>query len=210
VTSANPAAQEILGIPAGELLDHAIADIGLFTAEEWQRLDQTALDGYVNQRQELVLDRNEQTRTIGYSISVLNRADGTPEGRIVIFQDLSQWKRLQEELQTRDRMAAVGKLAAGLAHEIGNPLAAISGSVQMLADSLEGQPKKRKLLEILLKESQRLDRTIKRFLKSRRPTSSRPLSTRRRPPSSPIRIRSVRSSGTWCATPCGRCRKAAR
>lgn len=170
VTSANPAAQEILGIPAGELLDHAIADIGLFTAEEWQRLDQTALDGYVNQRQELVLDRNEQTRTIGYSISVLNRADGTPEGRIVIFQDLSQWKRLQEELQTRDRMAAVGKLAAGLAHEIGNPLAAISGSVQMLADSLEGQPKKRKLLEILLKESQRLDRTIKRFLKFARPT----------------------------------------
>jgi two-component system sensor histidine kinase PilS (NtrC family) len=66
-------------------------------------------------------------------------------------------------------MAAVGELAAGLAHEIGNPLAAISGSVQMLSSSLQGDPAQRKLLEILLKESLRLDRTIKGFLRFARP-----------------------------------------
>jgi len=66
-------------------------------------------------------------------------------------------------------MAAVGELAAGIAHEIGNPLAAISGSVQLLAKSLGGDSSERKLVEILIRESQRLDRTIKGFLRFARP-----------------------------------------
>ena len=66
-------------------------------------------------------------------------------------------------------MAAVGELAAGLAHEVGNPLAAISGSVQMLAGAYEGQSAQSRLLDITLKESQRLDRTIKSFLKFAQP-----------------------------------------
>ena len=69
----------------------------------------------------------------------------------------------------KDRMAAVGELAAGLAHEIGNPLAAISGSVQMLAGAAAADPAQRRLIDILLKESQRLDRTIKGFLRFARP-----------------------------------------
>jgi two-component system sensor histidine kinase PilS (NtrC family) len=66
-------------------------------------------------------------------------------------------------------MAAVGSLAAGLAHEIGNPLAAISGSVQMLSSRSAASGGDDKLLSILLKESQRLDRTIKGFLRFARP-----------------------------------------
>jgi two-component system, NtrC family, sensor histidine kinase PilS len=169
VTSINPAGQEILGQGAMDVLGHPVSTIGLFDASQWSSLEQAAAEGQASARHELSLRSPDGTRTIGYSLSVLNRADGTPGGRIVIFQDLSQWKKLQEELATRDRMAAVGKLAAGLAHEIGNPLAAISGSVQMLSGSLAGLPKESKLLEILLKESQRLDRTIKRFLKFARP-----------------------------------------
>jgi two-component system sensor histidine kinase PilS (NtrC family) len=66
-------------------------------------------------------------------------------------------------------MAAVGELAAGIAHEIGNPLAAISGSVQMLAPRNDGDQETGKLLQIVLRESQRLDRTIKSFLQFARP-----------------------------------------
>lgn len=69
----------------------------------------------------------------------------------------------------KDRMAAVGELAAGLAHEVGNPLAAISGSVQLLSSALPADDKQRRLLDIILKESQRLDRTIKGFLRFARP-----------------------------------------
>jgi two-component system sensor histidine kinase PilS (NtrC family) len=70
-------------------------------------------------------------------------------------------------------MAAVGTLAAGLAHEIGNPLAAISGSVQMLERSVDDESPQQRLLGIVLKESQRLDRTIKGFLEYARPKNRR-------------------------------------
>ena len=66
-------------------------------------------------------------------------------------------------------VAAVGELASGIAHEVGNPLAAISGSVQMLTTALEDDSAHRRLLDIILKESQRLDRTIKSFLQFARP-----------------------------------------
>jgi two-component system sensor histidine kinase PilS (NtrC family) len=66
-------------------------------------------------------------------------------------------------------MAAAGELAAGIAHEVGNPLAAISGSVQLLSSALPATDSQRKLLDIILKESHRLDRTIKGFLRFARP-----------------------------------------
>ena len=66
-------------------------------------------------------------------------------------------------------MAAVGELAAGLAHEVGNPLAAISGSVQLLSVSIAAGQQERRLLDIIVKESLRLDRTIKGFLRFARP-----------------------------------------
>jgi two-component system sensor histidine kinase PilS (NtrC family) len=88
---------------------------------------------------------------------------------VLIFQDLYEWRKLQEELQLKDRMAAVGEMAAGIAHEIGNPLAALSGSAQMLQPSLAEGSSQRTLLDIILRESQRLDRTIKSFLQFARP-----------------------------------------
>ena len=84
-------------------------------------------------RSEVEIARRRRRRYVGFSISRLTDAYGSHRGYIVIFQDLTRWRRMQEELRMKDRMVAVGELAAGLAHEIGNPLAAISGSVQMLA-----------------------------------------------------------------------------
>ena len=87
----------------------------------------------------------------------------------MIFQDLTDWRKLQEEVRLNDRLAAVGELASGIAHEVGNPLAAISGSVQMLSTSLEDRSPQKKLLDIIFKESERLDRTVKSFLQFARP-----------------------------------------
>jgi two-component system sensor histidine kinase PilS (NtrC family) len=78
-------------------------------------------------------------------------------------------RRLQDQMRLHDRMAAVGEMAAGIAHEIGNPLAAISGSVQMLRTAAPDEATRRRLLDIVLEESQRLDRTIKGFLRFARP-----------------------------------------
>jgi two-component system sensor histidine kinase PilS (NtrC family) len=168
VASVNQAGLEILGKPEGELVGVPIQQSGLFADQLWAEVT-AASEQNKRLRSEAELVRGGENRPIGFSISQLTDAYGTHRGYIVVFQDLSRWRRLQEELRMKDRMAAVGELAAGLAHEIGNPLAAISGSVQMLSSSLQGDAAQRKLIEILLKESQRLDRTIKGFLRFARP-----------------------------------------
>src|SRR5260370_42421634 len=102
-------------------------------------------------RVEVQLPYEGDSTYIGFSISRLNDAFGAHRGYILIFQDLTGWRRLQDELRMKDRMAAVGEIAAGLAHEIGNPRAAISGSVQMLAGAAPGHGAQRRLIHILLK-----------------------------------------------------------
>jgi two-component system sensor histidine kinase PilS (NtrC family) len=168
VTSANRAALEILDTSASALVGRPIQGSGLFDAALWQEV--TRNEGASRSlRAEIALERGGREMPIGYTVNRLTDARGVLTGWIVVFQDLSQWRRLQEELQLKDRMAAVGELAAGLAHEVGNPLAAISGSVQLLSSSLSAEQRERRLLEIIVKESQRLDRTIKGFLRFARP-----------------------------------------
>jgi two-component system sensor histidine kinase PilS (NtrC family) len=168
MTSVNRAAAEILGMAERDLVGRPLAASGLFTDGDWGSLAVTRSDRQ-RTRAETVLERGDAVVPIGYSLTTLADAQGKPTGYILVFQDLSDWHRLQEELRLKDRMAAVGELAAGIAHEIGNPLAAISGSVQLLSASPDNEPAQRKLLDIIVKESQRLDRTIKGFLRFARP-----------------------------------------
>lgn len=168
VTSVNQAGLGILGRSEDALVARPILDSGLFSGERWRELT-AASESQGVLRAEAELERNGDKQYLGFSLSQLNDADGRHRGYIVIFQDLTRWRQLEGELRIKDRMAAVGELAAGLAHEIGNPLAAISGSVQMLSSSPNTTPSQRKLIDILLKESQRLDRTIKGFLRFARP-----------------------------------------
>jgi two-component system sensor histidine kinase PilS (NtrC family) len=168
ITSANAAAHLILGKNEWELVGFSISEIGFLSEDDWNH---AAEADALQSRQRLDVDYtvNGRTRHIGYAVSPLKRADTTTAGHLVIFQDLSEWRKLQEELRIKDRMAAVGSMASGLAHEIGNPLAAISGSVQMLSSTVPAKSSQSKLLGIILKESERLDRTIKGFLKFARP-----------------------------------------
>ena len=168
VTSANRAAEQILGVEEAQLRGRQLHETGFLGRESWQEMLAAGASGY-RARRELVYERDGVHHFIGYALTKLTSAEGVPSGYIVIFQDLTEWRQLQEEVRLKERMAAVGELAAGIAHEIGNPLAAISGSVQMLAGTYEGEPAQGQLLDITLKESQRLDRTIKSFLKFARP-----------------------------------------
>lgn len=168
VTSINRAGSEILGRGASALAGLPIASSGLFNEQQWKAITERSALGD-SLRDEVEYKRDGESRYVGFSLSRLESADGSLRGYILIFQDLTNWHGLQEELRIKDRMAAVGELAAGLAHEVGNPLAAISGSVQLLRSSEALAGESHKLLDILLKESQRLDRTIKGFLRFARP-----------------------------------------
>jgi len=168
ITSVNQAGLAILRQSDERLIGAPVTRSGLLSAGQWAEMTAASeLEGKL--RVEVEVPHDGDPAYIGFSISRLNDAFGAHRGYIVIFQDLTGWRRMQEELQLKDRMAAVGELAAGLAHEIGNPLAAISGSVQMLSSAHSGDASQRRLIDILLKESHRLDRTIKGFLRFARP-----------------------------------------
>lgn len=168
VTNLNRAAQQILHRSAEELLGRHVSETGIISRELWQEfVRESGERGRLTSEIEVV--RDQAPIYVGFSVAELQNADRVTTGAIVIFQDLTPWRNLEEEVRMKDRMAAVGTLAAGLAHEIGNPLAAISGSVQMLSRSVAEDSPHQRLLGILLKESQRLDRTIKGFLEYARP-----------------------------------------
>jgi two-component system sensor histidine kinase PilS (NtrC family) len=101
---------------------------------------------------------------LGFSISPLTDPEGSLIGHTLIFQDITQFKEMEEQMKRVDRMAAVGLLAAGMAHEIRNPLASLSGSVQMLKAELALDDHQQHLMEITLRETERLDALITDFL----------------------------------------------
>jgi two-component system sensor histidine kinase PilS (NtrC family) len=109
------------------------------------------------------------TIPIGVSASLLRRGSGEPLGVICSFQDLSDIKRMEAQMRHADRLAAIGRLAAGLAHEVRNPIASIRGSVEVLRQNLKPQGADRRLMDIVLRESDRLDNTIAEFLEFSRP-----------------------------------------
>jgi len=96
--------------------------------------------------------------------------DGTTSGYILTFQDLTKVRRLEFQVRQSEKMAAVGQLAAGIAHEIRNPLASISGSIQLLGGSFTGrQEDEQRLMKIVLREIDRLNNLITEFLDFVRP-----------------------------------------
>lgn len=111
---------------------------------------------------------------LGFSVSALRNAAGDLTGQIIIFQDLSQIKALEEQAKLSERMAAIGHLSAAIAHEIRNPLASISGSVEMLQALATLSEDEGALMGIILREVERLNELISQFLEYSRPRKLTP------------------------------------
>ncbi len=101
-------------------------------------------------------------------------AENSFQGFIITFQDLTRIRRLEFQMRQSEKMAAVGQLAAGIAHEIRNPLASISGSIQLLGSSFSArQEEEQKLMSIAIREIDRLNGLITEFLDFVRPETLR-------------------------------------
>jgi two-component system sensor histidine kinase PilS (NtrC family) len=105
---------------------------------------------------------------IGLTVTTLSLPDGR-SGYLFTFQDVTDVRRLERGARMQQRLAAVGEMAAGIAHEIRNPLASMSGSIQVLRQELALSDEQAQLMDIVLKESERLNDTIKSFLAYARP-----------------------------------------
>jgi len=108
-------------------------------------------------------------KTFRVRATVLTIGDRAQHGFVYVFDDLTEIRRLEREIRMQDRLAAVGRLAAAIAHEIRNPLTSIAGSVSMLSGVPEMSEEHRRLLDIVTRESQRLNGIITDFLAYSRP-----------------------------------------
>lgn len=150
--------QEAVGRPLDEVLPGASAlasDAGASHGRMRARLQVAGPDG--------------ETRHLGIAVSVLRGEDGAAAGYVTIFQDVTSVVQMEQELRRRERLAGVGELAASIAHEIRNPLAAISGSVELLCSGVSSPQDATRLREIVLREIERLDALIRDFLRYARP-----------------------------------------
>ena len=108
---------------------------------------------------------------IGFHVSLLFSETAEASGLIITFQDLTEIRSMEESVRRKDRLAAVGRVAAGLAHEIRNPLGAMRGAIQVLESNMAPESVHARLMDIVLKESDRLNSIITNFLGYARPTA---------------------------------------
>ncbi|QQR48389.1 PAS domain-containing protein [Myxococcus xanthus] len=116
-------------------------------------------------RSELVVGKGLKRRILGLSVTPL---DGEPGALLMVFQDLTQLRRMEDDLKRADRLASLGALSAQLAHELRNPLASMRGSAQLLAQDAQDAIAQ-KLTNILIREADRLARLVEDFLRFARP-----------------------------------------
>lgn len=95
--------------------------------------------------------------------------EGNRTGAVIDFQDVTRIREMESQLKRADRLAAIGELSARIAHEVRNPLASISGSVQLISQSDAIQKQDKKLIEIVIRETERLDKLLQDFLQYARP-----------------------------------------
>ncbi len=120
------------------------------------------------------LNRRGEEIYLGMSVSHLLFEGEKKSGFLFIFQDLTEIKRLEREVRLKENLATMGEMAAGMAHEIRNPLASISGSVQVLAEAEELTEEQKRLMDIIVRESERLSGTLTEFLAYARPPRFEP------------------------------------
>lgn len=167
----NTAAELITGRRSQDLLGHSVVD---------------EFPGLVHETVSLDLKKSEEKRfeaqfehvdghmiDLGFSVSALKNSETEVIGRIIIFQDLTKIKHLERQAAQSEHMAAIGELSASIAHEIRNPLAAISGSVEMMqvmqADELSEDTQT--LIGIVITEVERLNMLLTKFLDYSRPNA---------------------------------------
>jgi two-component system sensor histidine kinase PilS (NtrC family) len=150
----NPAAQALLGRREDELAQFNVHELFFDTLPE----------ANAGRREVRTRTPSGAERMFGVGCSALLGTDGSVIGYIYTFTDLTEIRHLERELRLRDRLAAVGRLASGIAHEIRNPLSSIAGSVKMLSGLSALTEDQRALLGIVTRESERLNAIISDFL----------------------------------------------
>jgi two-component system sensor histidine kinase PilS (NtrC family) len=169
VTLANKAAMEILSI-------HDLNSKSPFWHDLFLPIDFQATVKFLENDADQTLTCNEFINCgsrgpcfIGLNLSTIQDAQSKTKGTITSFQDLTEFKRMEDQLKQADILATIGGMSAGIAHELRNPMASIKGSIQLLAEGLTLDPEQKALMNIVINESIHLNNIINDFLTYAKP-----------------------------------------
>jgi len=168
LTTINRAAEEILGIVRGEVAGRSCREL-FDNGDIAQAVRETMENEKPSARMEAMLDRPSGKLWLGFNTAVLTNAQGEALGVILSFSDLTEVKRLQEQMELRERLTALGEMSTGIAHELRNPMAVISGYVKLLAKKTDDQS--RTLIDSIVNEINGMNRIIGDLLMFARPAS---------------------------------------
>jgi two-component system sensor histidine kinase PilS (NtrC family) len=153
ITLVNPAGQRLLERSLDDLIGRPAGDLFL------DRLPSPGGSGELR-----CVTPSGKQKTFGVAVAELRVPDNGAVGLVCSFEDLTEIRRLEREVRMHDRLAAVGRMAAAIAHEIRNPLSSIAGSVKVFADTTRLDEEQRMLMDIVTRESERLNGIISDFL----------------------------------------------
>ncbi len=159
VRTVNPAAERLLGITAREAAGKPLR--ALFPGEEWEELARAMTEGRSWFDREMSSPRTEG-RPLSVSLSALKGEAG--RGSVLFIRDLEMVRQLQEEVRRSERLAALGRMVAGMAHEVRNPLNAIRGFTQHLSSRFSPGTSEARAAEVIIREVDRLNRVITELL----------------------------------------------
>ncbi len=171
ILSFNNAATGITGIPALQAVDRRAADVLALPPEFIDMFGTREARTKLPRVEYLFKCPHGREIVLGISTAILRTPRGEV-GFVFTFQDVTEARRQERQARVQQRLAAVGEMAAGIAHEIRNPLASMSGSLQILRQELPLSDEQSQLMDIVLRESDRLNETIRSFLAYAKPQRS--------------------------------------
>jgi len=163
VVTVNTAAEIILGAPAADLEQRPIEAGAARDLAPWAW--RALREGATCSSQEVLVHTADDRRiVVGLTTSLLRDARREVAGVVLSFKDLSQLRRVQEQMQRVDRLASLGTLAAGVAHEVRNPLGSIQGLAQLLLEAFPEEDEKRRYAQVIVSETRRLNHVVEQLL----------------------------------------------
>jgi len=173
----NPAAEEIFGIPANQAVSRPLDEVFPSLREAiGNGLEKSRSHGEGKKPHALMdvpyVRSDGEKMFLQTSVSPLSLPGGNQRGQILFFQDMTAMRQIEAEMKKVEGLALAGQLAAGIAHEIRNPMASISGSIQILKEGLEKDAMSSRLMDIILREISRLNHLVSDFLLFARPKAA--------------------------------------